>query len=119
MSTKLPKDRPRRSARPAPLPVRRALREVADDVVVWRKLRGLTQVQLADRAGVSPNTLRRLEGADGGITLENVLRILRGLGVLDNLPRALDPYETDVGRLRADEQLPQRVRPKNLAQRDG
>jgi transcriptional regulator with XRE-family HTH domain len=101
-----------------PLPVRRALREVADDVVVWRKLRGLTQAQLADRAGISPNTLRRLENADGGITLENVLRVLRALGVLDSLSRALDPYETDVGRLRADEQLPQRVRPKNLTRRD-
>jgi len=62
--------------------------------------------------------LRRLENADGGITLENVLRILRALGVLDSLSRALDPYETDVGRLRADEQLPQRVRPKNLTRRD-
>ncbi|MGI8622336.1 MAG: helix-turn-helix domain-containing protein [Solirubrobacteraceae bacterium] len=103
---------------PASLPVRRALREVGDDVVVWRKLRGLTQVQLADRAGVSANTLRRLESADGGVTLENVLRILRALGVLDSLSRALDPYETDVGRLRADEQLPQRVRPKNLTRRD-
>ena len=115
MSAKRPRSRLRGSA---PLPVRRALREVGDDVVVWRKLRGLTQVQLADRAGVSPNTLRRLENADGGITLENVLRILRALGVLDSLSRALDPYETDVGRLRADEQLPQRVRPKNLTRRD-
>jgi len=115
MSAKVPGTRPRGSA---PLPVRRALREVADDVVVWRKLRGLTQAQLADRAGISPNTLRRLENADGGITLENVLRVLRALGVLDSLSRALDPYETDVGRLRADEQLPQRVRPKNLTRRD-
>ncbi|CAN5172928.1 hypothetical protein BH20ACT20_BH20ACT20_04710 [soil metagenome] len=79
----------------------------------------MTQAQLADRAGLSPNTLRRLEAADGGITLENVLRILRALGVLENVPRALDPYETDVGRLRSDEQLPQRVRPKNLTTPDG
>ena len=119
MSTTPGKSRPSRAVRPAPPPIRRALREVADDVVVWRKLRGLTQAQLADRAGVSPNTVRRLEDADGGITLENVLRILRGLGVLENVPRALDPYETDVGRLRSDEQLPQRVRPKNLTAPDG
>lgn len=105
--------------RSTPLPVRRALSAVAEDVVVWRKLRGLTQAQLADRAGVSANTLRRLEHADGGVTLENVLRILRALGVLDNVPRALDPYETDVGRLRSEERLPQRVRPKNLTTPDG
>lgn len=110
------------SGRPAgttPPTVRRALRAVADDVAVWRKLRGLTQAQLADRAGVSLNTLRRLEGGDGGVSLENVLRILRALGVLDSVPRALDPYETDIGRLRSEERLPQRVRPKNLTAPDG
>lgn len=106
------------AARSIPPPVRRALREVAEDVVVWRKLRGLTQVQLADRAGVSLNTLRRLEHGDGGVSLENVLRIARALGILDAVVRALDPYATDVGRLRSEERLPQRVRPKNLT-RDG
>ena len=110
----------RRSASLAPPPVRRALHRVADDLVVWRKLRGLTQVQLADRAGVSRDTLLRLEGGDGGVSVENLLRVLRALGVLDSLPKALDPYETDLGRLRSDERLPQRVRPRNLTrQRDG
>jgi len=88
-------------------------------VVVWRKLRGLTQAQVADRADVSVNTVRRLEDADGGVTLENGLRIFRALGVLESVPRALDPYETDVGRLRSEEKLPQRVRPKNLTVSDG
>ncbi|HEY2536049.1 MAG TPA: helix-turn-helix transcriptional regulator [Solirubrobacteraceae bacterium] len=92
---------------------------MAEDVVIWRKLRGLTQVQVADRAGVSSKTVRRLESGDGGVTLENSLRIFRALGVLDNVPRALDPYATDVGRLRADEQLPQRVRPKDLTTPNG
>jgi transcriptional regulator with XRE-family HTH domain len=102
------------NSRPTPPPVRRALRQVAESLGTWRKLRGLTQAQLADRAGVSRHTVARLERGDGGVSLENVLRILRALGVLDALPRALDPYETDVGRLRADEQLPQRVRPRDL-----
>jgi transcriptional regulator with XRE-family HTH domain len=119
MSIKLNKGRPNTSARLSPLPIRRALRDVADDVVVWRKLRGLTQTQIADRADVSVNTVRRLENGDGGVALENVLRILRALGVLDGVHRALDPYETDVGRLRSEERLPQRVRPKDLTAGDG
>jgi transcriptional regulator with XRE-family HTH domain len=102
------------NARPIAPPVRRALRQTAESLGAWRKLRGLTQAQLADRAGVSRHTVARLERADGGVSLENVLRILRALGVLDALPRALDPYESDVGRLRADEQLPRRVRPRDL-----
>ncbi len=105
---------PSRASRSLPPSVLRALRATADDIRVWRKLRGLTQVQLADRAGIAVNTLRRLEDGDGGITYENLLRILRVLGVLESVSRALDPYGTDVGRLRSDEQLPQRVRPKDL-----
>ena len=103
-----------RGKSPPPVPVRRALQQLARHVVTWRKLRGLTQGQLADRAGLTPTTLRRLEHGEGGVSVENLLRILRALGVLDALPRALDPYETDIGRLRADEQLPQRVRPRDL-----
>ncbi|HEY7952414.1 MAG TPA: helix-turn-helix transcriptional regulator [Solirubrobacteraceae bacterium] len=97
-----------------PPPVRRALVHVAEDVAVWRKLRGLTQAQLADRAGVSRDTLVRLEGGDGGVSVENLLRVLRALGVLDSIPAALDPYATDIGRLRSEERLPQRVRPRSL-----
>jgi len=94
--------------------VRRALTRVSEDLAAWRKLAGLTQAQLADRAGISVNTLRRLEDGDGGITLENLLRVLRGLGLVDSLTRALDPYESDLGRLRSEERLPQRVRTRDL-----
>lgn len=97
-----------------PPAVRRALRGVADDVAVWRRLRGLTQVQLADRAGVSRDTLTRLEGGDGGVSTENLLRILRALGILDSVADALDPYASDIGRFRSEQQLPQRVRPRSL-----
>lgn len=100
-------------------PVRRTLRRLGDDVTTWRKLRGLTQAQLADRAGVAGNTLRSLEQGRGGISTENLLRILRGLGIVESLSRALDPYESDIGRLRSHQQLPKRVRPKKLGQGDG
>lgn len=99
---------------PVPVPVRRALRQLSGSVLTWRKLRGLTQAELADRAGVTHTTVRRLEHGEGGVSIENLLRILRALGVLDALPRALDPYETDVGRLRADEHLPRRVNRRDL-----
>jgi transcriptional regulator with XRE-family HTH domain len=100
--------------RPMPPPVRRVLRDVASSLETWRKLRGLTQVQLADRAGVGRMTIIRLERGDAGVSIENLLRVLRALGLLDVLPRALDPYESDIGRLRADEQLPDRVRSRRL-----
>jgi len=97
-----------------PLPVRRSLSRSAEHLVAWRKLNGLTQAQLADRAGVAERTVRRLEEGDGGVSTENLFRILRGLGLLDVIPDALDPYETDFGRARSDENLPARVRPRTL-----
>ena len=106
--------RKKENARPLPPALRRALSDSAEHLVTWRKLRGLTQTQLADRAGVAINTLRRLEDGDGGVSLENTLRVIRALGILENFTRALDPYETDVGRLRSEEQLPVRIRPRNL-----
>jgi transcriptional regulator with XRE-family HTH domain len=106
--------------RPIPPAIRRANRLVGEDIARWRKLRGLTQAQVADRSGVSRDTLTRLEGGDGGVSLENVLKVLRGLGILDVLTTALDPYESDVGRLRSDQELPRRVRPASLIkQADG
>jgi transcriptional regulator with XRE-family HTH domain len=94
---------------PTPAPITRSLRRVGEDLTSWRKLRDLTAAEVADRAGVGVNTVLRLERGEGA-TLENVLRIARALGVLDALTTALDPYATDVGRLRADEALPERIR---------
>jgi hypothetical protein len=51
----------------------------------------------------------RLENG-AGVGMESVLRIARALGVLDSLVAALDPYATDVGRMRSEEALPERVR---------
>ncbi len=100
--------------KPAPRAVRQTGRRIADDLGSWRKLRGLTQAQLAERSGVSLATVTRLESGDGNITLESLLRILRALGIMDSLITALDPYESEIGRMRSEEKLPQRVRPARL-----
>ena len=98
-----------------PAPIKRASREVADHVKAWRKLNGLTQSQLADRAGLERKTIARLENNEAGVSMDALLRVLHALGVLSSVTRAVDPYETDIGRLRAEEQLPERVRPRPLS----
>lgn len=108
----------RKSASPTPTPIRRAMRDIGNNIQAWRKLRGLTQSQLADRAAVARTTVIRLEHDNGNVSLENTLRVLNALGILENVPRAVDPYETDLGRLRADEQLPVRVRPRSFGADD-
>ncbi len=101
-------------SRATPLPVRRAQRNVAESIATWRKLRGLTQAQLAERADVSRGVVQRIEAADGGVSVENLLRIMRALGIHDLLAEALDPLASDIGRLRSDRALPRRVRPRRL-----
>ncbi|MGB7684508.1 MAG: helix-turn-helix transcriptional regulator [Solirubrobacterales bacterium] len=92
------------------------MRRIGEDVSTWRKLRGLTQAQLADRSGVSRDTLSRLESGTGGVSLETLLRVLRALGLLEALGEALDPHSSDIGRLRSEEELPRRVRPQTLSE---
>lgn len=89
--------------------VSRAMAEIGEHLRTWRRLRELTVAEAADRAGIGVSTLQRLEHGQGG-TVESLVRVSRALGVLDQLTAALDPLSTDVGRLRAGEQLPVRVR---------
>lgn len=77
---------------------------------MWRKLQSLTAAQVADRAGVSRDTLRKLERGEVTVGLDVFLNVARVLGTLDRAVEALDPYETDLGRARADQALPKRVR---------
>ncbi len=93
-----------------PLAVANGQRRIGEHLATWRRLRRLTAAQVADRAGLSRHTVMRLENGEGA-SLESMLRIARALGVLNSLVAALDPYATDVGRLRAAEALPERVRP--------
>ncbi|GAA2909023.1 transcriptional regulator [Actinoplanes cyaneus] len=90
--------------------VNAAAASIGEQFVVWRKLHGLTAVQVAERAGISRNTLRRVETGDPGVSMLAFLSVARALGVLEALVTASDPYETDLGRARADEILPMRVR---------
>lgn len=93
----------------SPIAVSHGLRRMGFDLATWRRLRRLTAAQVADRAGVSRHTVMRVESG-AGASLESILRVARALGVLDQLTSSLDPYSTDVGRLRSDEALPQRIR---------
>lgn len=93
-----------------PAAVASSQRRIGEHLVTWRKLRQLTAAQVADRAGISRHTVMRLENGEGA-SVENLLRVARALGVLDVLVAALDPYATDLGRLRSQEALPERVRP--------
>ena len=66
--------------------------------------------QLADKANISRQTLSNIEKGDISTSFENVLNIVSMLGIIDDVVKSFDPYETDYGRLRSTEVLPQRIR---------
>ena len=62
---------------------------------------GLTTQQVAERADITRDTLRKLEHGDPTVGFHVVLKVARSLGILDTLAGALDPLSTDLGRARA------------------
>ena len=98
------------SAKATPARIRRAGADIGAQLAAWRKIQDLTAQQVAERANISRDTLRRLEHGEVGVSMETVLSVARALGALDRLVDALDPYRTDLGRARAATALPKRIR---------
>lgn len=96
--------------RDLPAQTRIAARDIGEHLSTWRRLMGVTSAEAADRAGVSRDTLSRLENGDASVSLGTFLNALRAYGLVGPVVDATDPYQTDLGRARADQLLPQRVR---------
>lgn len=67
----------------------------------WRMVLGLTAQQVAERADITRDTLRKIESGNPNVSFNNVAQVLRALGVLDQAVEAIDPLNSDIGRLRA------------------
>ena len=79
-------------------------------VLEWRKVVNLTAEQVADRAGISRTTLRKIEQGRQGVSSLSLFAVLRALGLVEVVLDALDPLGTDLGRSRAALIQRQRVR---------
>jgi len=90
--------------------IRESSIHLGDNIRTWRKLLGLKAEQVAERADISLATYSKIENGHQGVSLSKFLAVLRALGLLDKVELATDPYESDLGRARADQLLPKRVR---------
>lgn len=88
----------------------RQIGEFGEHVRGWRMVLGLTAQQVAERAGITRDTLRKVETGDPTVSFGNVAQVLRALGVLDKAVEAIDPLNSDVGRLRAGNLTKRRAR---------
>src|SRR5689334_19428434 len=89
---------------------RRDLRTLGAHVAAGRKIHGLTQQELAERAGITRATLAALEHGQGTPRIATVLAVARVLGFNESMVAAADPLATEYGRVNAGRADRQRVR---------
>ncbi len=76
-----------------------------------RLSRNVTQVQLAEEAGVSPRTIGRLEKGQG-VSVDTFIRVLTALGIQQNLEALLpDPTVRPIERINVGGGERKRARP--------
>ena len=87
------------------------LRALGERVRTVRKARGLTQPDLAAKAGISTNTLVTMEKGGGSVQMGYWLQVLWALDLLDGLNDVVSRLGRDDGDVALLEaQLPERVR---------
>jgi transcriptional regulator with XRE-family HTH domain len=93
-----------------PLPVRRALGKLGQDLSAARRRRRLSMAMVAERALVSRNTLARVERGDAGVSMGIYATVLFVLGLADRVGELADPSRDALGLALEGERLPRRVR---------
>lgn len=88
----------------------RQIADFGEHVRGWRMVLGLTAQQVAERADITRDTLRKIESGNPNVSFTNVAQVLRALGVLDQAVKAIDPLGSDIGRLRAGNLTKKRAR---------
>ncbi len=84
--------------------------KLGENLRIARKRRGLRIVDLAQAAGSSQDTLRRLESGDPGVSLGVLARVAAAIGCAQELASVMDPAKDFEGLKSEVQRLPQRVR---------
>lgn len=84
--------------------------QLGENLRIARKRRGLRIVDLAQAAGCSQDTLRRLESGDAGVSLGVLARVAAAIGRAEELALVMDAAKDLAGLKGEVQRLPQRVR---------
>jgi transcriptional regulator with XRE-family HTH domain len=97
-----------------PIPVRRAVRKLGQDIRDARLRRRIPTQILAERASISRMTLYNVENGDVNVSMSSYATILFALGMIDRVGDLADASEDALGRRLEEERLPKRIRlPRN------
>jgi transcriptional regulator with XRE-family HTH domain len=97
-----------------PIPVINALRKIGQDIANARRRRRITMALLAERAGILPKTLAKIEKGDPTTSMAGYASVLFSLGLIERFKDIADAGYDLVGQALEESRLPKRVRlPKN------
>jgi transcriptional regulator with XRE-family HTH domain len=106
-----------RSTPPLPLPVKRVLAKLGQDIRSARLRRRITTTTMAERAFITRVTLHKVEQGNPGVSLGIYATIMFVLGLTPRVADLADSRADDVGLQLEEERLPQRIRQRGIARR--
>ncbi len=95
---------------PLPIPAKKALRKLGQDISDARKRRRIPMALMAERAFISRMTLTKVEKGDPSVSLGIYASVLFVLGLTSRLMDLADANHDAVGRSLEEENLPKRIR---------
>src|SRR5258708_5480153 len=99
-----------RKTPPLPLPVKRALAKVGEDIRNARLRRRIPTTVMAERAFITRMTLQKVERGDPSVSLGIYAVVLFVLGLTPRLADVADVRSDEVGLQLEEERLPRRIR---------
>jgi transcriptional regulator with XRE-family HTH domain len=93
-----------------PIPVKRALRKLGQDLRDARRRRRIPMWLAAERASISRATLSKIEKGDEGVSVGAYAKILFILGMIERLVELAAPTFDRLGLDLEAESLPKRIR---------
>lgn len=93
-----------------PIPVKRALKKLGNDLRDARKRRRIPMQLAAERAEISRATLSKIERGDSGVSLGAYAKVLFVLGMIERLSELVDSSTDELGLTLDAEGLPKRIR---------
>ena len=94
------------------LAVEESVRTLGYNIRVARLRRRLPQTLVAERAGISLQTLIKVEAGECGVAIGNIAAVLQALGLGDAIGTLAASSADEAGLLLEERRLPQRVRGK-------
>ena len=106
-----------REIAPLPIPAKRAMRKLGEDIRDARRRRRIPTTLMAERARISRTTLNKVEKGSPSVSIGIYASVLFVLGMVDRIGELADPVHDETGRWLEQERLPERIHLKSRPRR--